>query len=115
MIEIKFRAWDKKKRKMIYPSGLSLKDWINQWSNKKYINSLEFEMFTSLKDKNGNEIYAGDIVVKDNGIYQIRYSQHSFDLASDVTSWPKREDGFSYYGCNWSDIEIIGNVHEEQK
>ena len=65
-----------------------------------------------IPDKTGTKIYEGDIVVKNNGIYVIRCSMHSFDLASNTTDWSKREDGYSYYGCSWDDIKVIGNIHE---
>ena len=79
----------------------------------------EEEQYTGLNDSKrtpefpeGQEIYEGDIVVKDGKRYVIRYSIHSFDLACSTDDWPKRKDGYSYLATSWSDIKVIGNIHD---
>ena len=70
----------------------------------------------------GQEIYEGDkakvnppFMEQDRDkIYVIRYSDHSFDMASKTDEWPKRGDGYSYYAGNWNNLEIIGNIHEPE-
>lgn len=61
MRPIKFRAWDKEKKEMIEP--MDLYGWSGFLSNPEQFDAdLAFMQFTSLLDKNGKEIYEGDIV-----------------------------------------------------
>lgn len=77
---------------------------------------IESQQFTGLLDRNGKEIYEGDIVRKDGWIYEIRWSKYGagFDLATKNDSWPKQEDGYAYHSGLYDTeiIEVIGNIYD---
>ncbi|AVO22597.1 YopX family protein [Aeribacillus composti] len=119
MREIKFRVWSNQLNKMVYPNE---RGWFDKCfiGKNQFIQScqlslaiekngkeLEVMQYTGLKDKNGKEIYEGDIVKSDNGesIDKIVYKQGAFyveslkgdlldELLSDV------------------ETEVIGNIYE---
>lgn len=114
--EIKFRAWDKKK--MInweellkyYSDGGSDYDLHAIFSGDEH---LELMQYTGLKDKNGKEIYEGDIVRCDENVAntfgidvvsEVKYIMGSF-YAGTTTFYLVNTNGV-YRG------EIIGNIYE---
>ena len=100
----KFRAWGKEHKEMwthdqMLESKFSLYD-ISQSS------AYEVMQFTGLKDKNGKEIYEGDIVTSD---YQRTLDEVIFSSGCFCLKNAKMEYEATYWGA---EIEIKGNIYE---
>lgn len=111
---IKFRAWNKKQDKWDYYTPSNFAMYQKQLSE----DLLEgiFEQFTGLKDKNGVEIYEGDL---------LEFEERGRTLTS-VVEWDQKLSGwsplneFTTNGVNTCNDEyfpietcrVIGNIHQ---
>ena len=127
--EIKFRAWDKNKKYMLPHScyyqilvgegsivSIAYKPQTNgTWKPEEpyhftnpQTDDIEIMQFTSLKDKNGKEIYEGDIVKNPDGILnKIDFAFGSFILAVGKN---KGVQIGKFDTEEW--FEVIGNIYE---
>jgi len=111
MREIKFRAWDKDKKVFVDDVLITANKYGFLYQN---YNKCEFMgenrdivimQYTGLKDKNGKEIYEGDIIkLSDMVVDEI-----IFDYTGQFK--PKKSTDFEAYGFMKSS-EVIGNIYE---
>ena len=136
--EIKFRIWDKELEEMNYIDLCDLAEGDDYWydgetsvwevmndatsEQKRYV----IQQYTSLKDKNGKEIYEGDIVdihqtVNGYNQFVIEYSDYKF--SSRYYNQNKKEirsfynydlDEFFEINELEKELEVIGNIYESE-
>jgi hypothetical protein len=120
--EIKFRAWRKEESEWIYAEpvygffpSLHMDEESGRNIEDRYGN---VQQYTGLKDKNGQEIYEGDIII----------GETSYENANDervwtrekpmLVEWNEQDAGFEPFvmnnrlRCDLVNIEIIGNIYE---
>jgi hypothetical protein len=107
--EIKFRVWDKFQKKFLsYPCYFNNKNFNEFTAFDRYFKCDEDEcivqQYTGLKDKNGKEIYEGDILLDDAKIPLKCFYDNGKFMA-----------GISYASQEWfSECESIGNIFENK-
>lgn len=120
MRKIKFRAWDKENEKMMKVSSLHLENKeisVKENGTFHLFRMQDLMQYTGLKDKNGKEIYEGDIVLikldETSTWYKtvVKFKEGAF-----IASLIDREDYIYifHHGFTDDDFEIIGNVYENK-
>jgi len=120
MRTIKFRAWDKVRKEMNYKVQIGNTDMEDPnytcnsillpgngcWMNADHV-CIDIMQFTGLLDKNGKEIYEGDIIHSYmGGTTTVFWRDEScgFFVKNDNNEWPL---------CGIPQPTVIGNIHEK--
>ena len=117
MREIKFRAWDKDEKRMTTTFSVSSQGQVTftpLGESTRYLTGYILMQFTGLLDKNGKEIYEGDIIVSS-------FSPNKVEVV-EINNISHFDGNFSHIqGIGFvteldiDNLEIIGNVWENPK
>ena len=100
---IKFRAWDNINKIMLYPAVV--KESFTAISSGDLLNKYEIVMqYSGLNDKNGKEIYEGDVVKDGLRFLFCKFTNGSFNFFT--------KHGFMITNVDTTWFEIIGNIYE---
>ena len=127
MREIKFRYWNKQAKKYHY-GQVQVLSCLSQQTTGLYDHESDgcrFEQYTGLHDKNGREIYEGDVVCFDDSesggdriVYAVEFGGGTYDSGvypfqgfylKPETEYGWHEDHSKMFNGS---LEIIGNIHE---
>lgn len=120
MRQIKFRAWEPQTKTM-YNTDYLATNYIDMTARGEMFHTepdveghIVYKFiplqFTGLHDKNGAEIYEGDIVLTDDGMGVVSYQNDSGSFALNDCSFCLLIDEFG--DCPKIEWEVIGNIYE---
>ena len=126
----RYRAWDKKFKEMVQVNALVLDEQVIKaiYKNgnvvKEDMKNYDLMLYTGIKDKAGNEIFEGDILITNAHASIVSFGEYTYfeDADTEVT-----EVGFYLSYLNvlpatyspfekffWEKCQVIGNIHENE-
>lgn len=145
MRNIKFRAWDKDYEKMTYfddedyeykPPFVFRLDQVFKKDNNyddyedfeynDITDKVEIMQYTGLHDKNGKEIYEGDIIEFSYDMFignfdtfvakgKIVFEEGAFYVEVFENERTTEDEAYLLYSINLDTIEVIGNIYENEE
>lgn len=118
MREIKFRAWNTKINQMWFGFFIMAENGV-VWLDREDGDGMQecsqddfiLMQYTSLKDKNGKEIYEGDILQSEFPVQEFNgNARHTVEwMAENVNGWSFKPSLIDNY-----EMEVIGNIYENK-
>ena len=119
MREYKFRVWDTENKEMLKVQELDFEDTFyggrlsirtDQYNDYFDIEDMILMQYTGLKDKNGKEIYEGDIIkcsFYPDFIFEIKFTELCWYMRKIPTS-----EHINLSDVLYEDLEVIGNIYD---